>query len=139
MLQGLLLGLIGLIIISIRRLYWNATREKLSDEKEKSMFLNQRFQNVLNVEITEELDSHVLFDVSELKLKMKKNRQKNGTLSNLIIAQPKKSTGDWGVYIDVKSGTWPISNKEIQYNIYSIADDELSSLEEFKEFKTSMI
>ena len=138
MLQGLLLGLIGLIIITIRRLYWNATREKLTDEQEKSIFLNERFQNILDVEISEELDSHELFDVSELKLKMKKNRQKTGTLNNLIITQPKKSTGNWRVYIDVKSGTWPISNKEEQYNIYSIADDELSSLEEFKDFKTSI-
>lgn len=130
------IGIVFFIAYMIKEFIWNQTREKLENEYEKQEFLKNKFSILIDSEISkgielDEIDSLLL--ISE----MAKNKQKKGTIKDVLIDQPKYSSGDWSVFLTVKSGTWPISDKEENYLVFSISDLELNQLTEFQKYLDS--
>ena len=138
MIIWLVIGIILFISYSIKTFIWNKTREKLENESEKQDFLKVKFSGLIDSEISkgiefDEIDSLLL--ISE----MAKNKQKKGTIIDVLIDQPKYSSGEWSVFLTVKSGTWPISDKEEHYIVFSISDLELNQLTEFHDYLDSKL
>ena len=102
MLLVLLIGIIALVIFTIRYVIFNATREKLLYEKEKNEFLNEKHKYLLDS--TEE------------------------NITDIYVNLPKYKTGNWIVQKRVKSGTWPFSDKEEDIEVMQISDENLTDI-----------
>ena len=102
MLTILFLGLIVIIIGLIRYAIFNATREKLLNEKEKDEFLTEKHKYLLDS--TEE------------------------NVIDIFVILPKYKTGNWIVQKRVKSGTWPFSDKEEDIEVMQISDENLTDI-----------
>ena len=102
MLTVLLIGIIALVIFTIRYVIFNATREKLLYEKEKNEFLNEKHKYLLDS--TEE------------------------NITDIYVHLPKYKTGHWKVVKKVKSGTWPFTDKEKYIDVMEISDKNLTDL-----------
>ena len=102
MLLVLLIGIVALVIFTIRYVIFNATREKLLYEKEKNEFLNEKHKYLLDS--TEE------------------------NITDIYVSLPKYKTGNWKVVKKVKSGTWPFNDKEEYIDVMEISDENLTDL-----------
>ena len=130
------IGIVFFIAYSIKKFVWNQTREKLENEYEKQEFLKNKFSILIDSEISKGIEFDEIDSLSLIS-EMAKNKQKKGTIKDVLIDQPKYSSGDWSVFLTVKSGTWPISDKEEDYLVFSISDLELNQLTEFQKYLDS--
>lgn len=108
--MGLFLGFIGLIRFFINWIRYQS-REKLLDENEKISFLEGKFKNLLNT------------------------KEGKKEITDISVSQPFKSNKPWVVYKTLKWGTWPFNDKEEDEILFSISDEDLESLDEYKDFK----
>ena len=136
MIVWVFIGIVFFIAYSIKKFVWNQTREKLENEYEKQEFLKNKFSILIDSEISKGIEFDEIDSLSLIS-EMAKNKQKKGTIKDVLIDQPKYSSGDWSVFLTVKSGTWPISDKEEDYLVFSISDLELNQLTEFQKYLDS--
>lgn len=108
--MGLFLGFIGLIRFFINWIRYQS-REKLLDENEKISFLEGKFKNLLNT------------------------KEGKKEITDISVSQPFKSNKPWVVYKTLKWGTWPFNDKEEDEILFSISDEDLEGLDEYKDFK----
>lgn len=130
MISWLILGGAVLIVSLIYSFFWNLTSEKLKNQNEKYDFLETKFIGLIDSKISNGIEFDEI-DISLLISEMAKNKQKKGTIKDVVIERPYYSSGEWSVFITIKSGTWPISDKKENYLVYSISDLELNQLSEF--------
>jgi len=111
---------------------WNGTRKILDNEKEKISYLKSKYEYLVdlnfdqNTSITDEDFERVLRLLSN-------NGFKKGTITEINLAIPYNEKKPWKVELTVKSGTWPFNDKEKNFIIYSILDNELEELKHFKD------
>jgi hypothetical protein len=56
-------------------------------------------------------------------------------ITDISVSQPFKSNKPWVVYKTLKWGTWPFNDKEEDEILFSISDEDLEGLDEYKDFK----
>ena len=63
------------------------------------------------------------------------NGFKKGKIKSVTSSLPYNDKKPWKVFVSIKAGTWPFTDKEEEIEIFSILDNELEELNEYNEFK----
>ena len=115
---------------------WYGTREKLENEDDKSDFLESYYSYLKDLEFNEETKplNEEFANILEI---YKAKGFKRGKVVEVNASLPHNCKKPWKVFSTLKSGTWPINDKEVNIEIYSIIDSDLENLEEYKNFITS--
>ena len=130
LLIALFFGIIGAIYWGI----WFGTRQKLSDEQLKEDFLEQKFKSLEGREFDKNTQPDEILDKSLLSI-FNNNGFKKGKIKSVTSSLPYNDKKPWKVFVSIKAGTWPFTDKEEEIEIFSILDNELEELNEYNEFK----
>lgn len=130
MLGFLFLALIIGICSAIYWGVWHGTRTKIEKEDEKIEYLESKFEFLKDFSFDKEtLSSNS--ELSRIMSLLNQNGFKKGIITSVDCALPHNENKPWKVYLTVKSGTWPFTDKEEQIEIYTISDKELSEADEY--------
>ena len=130
LLIALFFGIIGAIYWGI----WHGTRQKLSDEQLKEDFLEHKFKGLEGREFDKNTQPDKILDESLLST-FNNNGFKKGKIKSVTSSLPYSDKKPWKVFVSIKAGTWPFTDKEEDIEIFSILDNELEELNEYNEFK----
>jgi len=100
MITYLIIAVFVLIIVSIYKVFFNITRTKLENERDKINYLYKKFDHLLE--------------------------SKEEKIINIMVYLPYKDFKPWIVKKTVKTGTFPFNDKENDIEIYSISDKDLT-------------
>tara|TARA_B110000444_G_C18499931_1_gene437376 strand:- start:152 stop:583 length:432 start_codon:yes stop_codon:yes gene_type:complete len=136
MIGFLVLALIIGICSAIYWGIWNGTRTKIEKEDEKIEYLESKFEFLKDFSFDKETPSSNLDPVrsailSRILSLLNQNGFKKGIITSVDCALPHNENKPWKVYLTVKSGTWPFTDKEEQIEIYTISDKVLSEVDEY--------
>ena len=120
----IIMGIIGAIYWGI----WHGTREKLEREDEKFNFLESKFSYLKNIKFDDNFSHPANIKIAECIKILNKNGFKKGKINDVIVSLPYNSKKPWKVFVSVKSGTWPINDKEEDIEIHTVLDSELNQL-----------
>mgnify|MGYP001363172863 CR=1 FL=1 len=130
MIGFLVLALIIGICSAIYWGIWNGTRTKIEKEDVKIEYLESKFEFLKDFSFDKEtLSSNS--ELSRILSLLNQNGFKKGIITSVDCALPHNENKPWKVYLTVKSGTWPFTDKEEQIEIYTISDKELSEADEY--------
>ena len=130
MITVLVLFLIIGICSAIYRGIWYGTRTKIDKENEKLEYLESYFEFLKDFTFDKSTPSSNS-ELSRILSILNKKGLKKGTITSVDCSLPHNESKPWKVYITVKSGTWPFTDKEEQVEIYKISDKELSETDEY--------
>ena len=92
-------------------IYWGvfyATKDKFENDEFKLKFLEEQF------------------------IHLKNTQEKNKKITNIFVSEPYRKNKPWKVSKTVKSGTWPLNDKEENIVIFSILDKDLENSKDYK-------
>ena len=92
-------------------IYWGifyATKDKFENDEFKLKFLKDQF------------------------IQLKDTQEKNKKITDIFVSEPYRKTKPWKVSKTVKSGTWPLNDKEENVVIFSILDKDLENSKDYK-------
>ena len=130
-----MIGFLGLALIigicsAIYWGFWHGTRTKIENEDVKIEYLESKFEFLKDFSFDKEtLSSNS--ELSRILSLLNQNGFKKGNITSVDCALPHNEKKPWKVYLTVKSGTWPFTDKEEQIEIYIISDKELSEADEY--------
>ena len=97
-------------------IYWGifyATKDKFENDEFKLKFLEEQF------------------------IHLKNTQEKNKKITNIFVSEPYRKNKPWKVSKTVKSGTWPLNDKEENIVIFSILDKD--SFNRLKKYNFELI
>ena len=144
MISFLIIALFFGLISAIYWGFWHGTRTKLKNEELKIDFLENKFSYLKNTEFNSKLKSinrHgeeikiIVSDLNDILKIFVDNGFKKGKIKEITASLPYNDKKPWIVHSTLKSGTWPINDKEENIKIFSIHDSELEDLEDYINYK----
>ena len=124
-----------LVVVVIRAIYqgfWWGTRSELDNEEEKNIFLQSKFDYLRDYKFDKKTLISTDPELARIQNLLKKNGfKKKGVISDVQCHLPHSNKKPWKVFMTVKSGSWPFTNREEEIQIYSITDRELSESVDF--------
>jgi hypothetical protein len=130
MIAALGLALIIGICSAIYWGFWHGTRTKIENEDEKFEYLEYKYEFLKDFSFDKETTSSNS-ELSRIISLLNQNGFKKGIITSVDCSLPYNENKPWSVYLTVKSGTWPFTDKEEQIEIYTVSDIELSETDDY--------